>query len=85
MARLTGPRQRSISESTSFSNFARLILICRCLGPWASAVINGRLISVDWAELSSFLAFSHASWRRCRAIVSFRRSIPCSFWNSSAT
>lgn len=26
--------------------------------------MNGKLISVDWAELSSFLAFSHASWRR---------------------
>ena len=35
--------------------------------------------SVDWAELSSFFAFSHASWSRCNAIVSLRRSMPYCF------
>ena len=44
------------------------MVICKCFGPLASAVMNGRLMSVDCAELSSFLAFSQASWSRCRAI-----------------
>ena len=38
-----------------------MIDICKCFGPLASAVMNGRLMSVDWAELNSFLAFSQAS------------------------
>ena len=62
-----------------------MIDICKCFGPLASAVMNGRLMSVVCAELSSFLAFSQASCSRCRAIVSLRRSMPCSFLNSSAT
>ena len=33
--------------------------------------MNGRLMSVELAELSSFLAFSQASCSRCRAIVIF--------------
>src|SRR5207253_2271416 len=33
----------------------------------------------------SFLACSHASFKRCRAIGSLRRSMPFSFWNSPAT
>ena len=53
--------------------------------PLASAVMNGRLMSVDCRALSSFLAFSQASWSRCRAIGSLRRSMPCSRLNSSAT
>ena len=61
------------------------MVICKCFGPLASAVMNGRFRSVDWAELSSFLAFSQASWSRCRAIVSLRRSMPYCFLNSSAT
>ena len=68
----------------SFSNWARLIVIARCLGPLASAVMNGKLMSA-WAwNDRSFLAFSAASLSRCRAIWSLRRSIPCSFLNSSA-
>ena len=60
------------------------MLIARCLGPEASAVMNGRLMSA-WAwNDRSFLAFSAASFSRCRAIWSLRRSIPCSFLNSSA-
>ena len=73
----TGPFVRSTSGSTNFSNSAREMLICRCFGPLASAVINGKLISVSWAELSSFFAFSHASCSRCSAMGSLRRSIPC--------
>ncbi len=47
--------------SSSCSNFDRVMLICKCFGPLASAVMNGRLMSVELAELSSFLAFSQAS------------------------
>ena len=50
----------------------------------ASAVMKGRLISVCVADDSSILAFSAASFRRCRASLSLRRSMPCSFLNSSA-
>ena len=52
--------------------------------PLASAVMNGRLISVWADEDSSILAFSAASFRRCSASLSPRRSMPCSFLNSSA-
>jgi hypothetical protein len=51
-------------------------LDARCFGPEASAVMNGRLISVWLAEDSSILAFSAASLRRCRASLSFFRSMP---------
>ncbi len=44
----------------------------------------GRLISVCVADESSILAFSAASFRRCRASLSFVRSMPCSFLNSPA-
>ncbi|CFO09160.1 Uncharacterised protein [Bordetella pertussis] len=42
----------------------------------------GRLISVCWLDDSSILAFSAASFRRCRASTSLDRSTPCSFLNS---
>jgi hypothetical protein len=45
--------------------------------------MNGRLISVSCVDDSSILAFSAASFRRCSAILSLRRSMPCSFLNSS--
>ena len=80
----TGPRQRSIRRSTSCSNLARVSDICRCFGPEASAVMNGRLMSVVLACDRSFLARSAASFRRCKAIWSLRRSMPFSFLNSSA-
>ena len=75
---------RSIRSSTSISSLARLIFIVRCFGPEASAVMNGRLISVCIVLESSILAFSAASFRRCRASLSPRRSMPYSFLNSSA-
>ena len=62
----TGPRVRSIRWSISCSSLARVMFICKCFGPLASAVMNGRLMSVDCAELSSFLAFSQASCKRCK-------------------
>ena len=48
-----------------------------CLGPVASMVRYGRLMSVWRAEESSTLAFSAASRTRWRAIESFVRSMPC--------
>ncbi len=45
-------------SSTSASNLARVSFMVRCLGPDASAVMNGRLISVCVVEESSIFAFS---------------------------
>ena len=53
------------------------MLMLRCLAPEASAVINGRLISVLVLLESSHLAFSAASLNRCTANLSPVRSIPC--------
>ena len=64
---LKGPLIRSTRSSVNCSNLARVSFITRCLGPDASAVTNGRLISVSETEDSSILAFSAASRRRCRA------------------
>ena len=69
-------------SSTICSNRARVSFIVRCFGPVASAVMNGRLISVSSSVESSILAFSAASFRRCSAIWSFETSMPCSFLNS---
>src|SRR5439155_24653295 len=54
-----------------------------CLGPVASAVMKGRLTSVSSRVESSILAFSEASLRRCSAIWSLVRSMPCSLRNSA--
>lgn len=51
-------------------------------GPDASAVINGRLISVSWDADNSIFAFSAVSFSLWRAILSCLRSMPCSFLNS---
>ena len=55
------------------------------MGPDASAVMNGRLMSVCIVELSSIFAFSAASLRRWSAIASADRSIPWSRRNSSTS
>ena len=81
---MTGPRQRSKRWSVSCSNWLRVIVMVRCFGPVWSAVMNGRLMSACVWNDRSFLAFSAASLSRCKAIWSLRRSIPCSFLNSSA-
>jgi hypothetical protein len=73
----------SISCATSASSFPRVSFMLRCLGPDASAVMNGRLISVSVAEESSIFAFSAASLRRWMAILSCERSTPWSFLNSA--
>ena len=60
------------------SNSARVKVFCKCFGPVASAVMNGRLMSVVvWLERAIF-AFSDSSLIRCIAIGSFERSIPVS-------
>ena len=71
--------------STICSSFARVSLMFMCLGPEASAVMKGRLISVSIVEESSILAFSPASLSRCITIWSRERSIPWSFLNSSTS
>jgi len=50
--------------------------LTQLIDPEASAVMNGRLISVVMAEESSHLAFSAPSFRRCSAMGSLRRSMP---------
>ncbi len=72
-----------IRSSTSASSLARVSLMFRCFGPDASAVTYGRLTSVCWLVDSSILARSAASFRRCRASGSLRRSMPWSLLNSS--
>ena len=62
-----GSLVRSRSGPTSFSSCARESDMAMCFGPEASAVMNGRLMSVLCAEESSILAFSAASRRRCTA------------------
>ena len=79
-----GSNVRLIRSSTRLSSLARDSFMTRCLGPDASAVMNGRLISVSLLDDSSILAFSAASFRRWRASLSLRRSMPCSRLNSSA-
>mmetsp|Transcript_74161 Transcript_74161/g.204253 ORF Transcript_74161/g.204253 Transcript_74161/m.204253 type:complete len:278 (-) Transcript_74161:279-1112(-) len=80
---LHGSMVRWMSESVSSSSLARDILMLRCLGPDASAVMKGRLISVEPVEESSVFAFSAASRRRCTASLSAVRSIDCSLLNSA--
>ncbi len=60
----SGPIVRCTSGSTSDSSLARESFIVMCFGPEASAVMNGRLISVSITDDSSILAFSAASFRR---------------------
>ena len=76
---------RSINDAANCSNFARLSERTKCFGPDAVAVIYGRLISVAVVEDNSILAFSAASFKRCRAMLSFRRSMDSSALNSSAS
>ena len=78
-----GTSVRSTRLETSWSNLARLSVLTMCCGPLASAVINGRLISVSNTLDSSTLARSAASRRRWRAMRSEARSMPVSCLNSS--
>jgi len=68
----------STKESIMLSNLALVMVFIRCLGPVASAVMKGKFTVVSIALLSSFLAFSAASFRRCIAMTSPRKSMPVS-------
>src|SRR5690606_8500454 len=84
-ADLQGAIVRSTKSATNDSNLARDNVRTKCLGPVASAVIYGKLISVEVVLDNSILAFSAASFKRCNAIASFFKSKPLfSFANSSA-
>ena len=85
IAALHGPMERSMMSFTISSSLPRVSVFTRCFGPLASAVMNGRLISVCIVVDSSILARSAASRRRCRAISLplSRRFRPSSFLNSS--
>ena len=78
IAARTGPLVFSTRSLTRSSSLARVRVITRCFGPLASAVIYGRLISVEAVVDSSIFAFSAASFRRCRAC----RSRPDRPWSS---
>ncbi len=67
---LQGSMVRWKMEPARFSYWARVSFIWRCLGPEASAVMKGRLISVSRVWESSILARSQASLRRWRAMGS---------------
>ncbi len=56
-----------------------------CFGPEASAEMNGSVSVVSVAVESSHLAFSAASFSRCRAMRSCRRSIPVDLRKSSSS
>ena len=82
MATRHGSIVLAIRSSTKDSNFERVILIFKCFGPDASAVMYGKLISVCALEDNSIFAFSADSFNRCKANTSFDKSTPCSFLNS---
>ena len=82
MACSNGPLQASTRSAVSSLNLARVSFRSRCLGPSEVAVMKGRLIWVSCTDDSSIFAFSAASFRRCRAILSADRSTPSVFLNS---
>src|SRR2546429_2275172 len=62
---LHGPTERWIRSSTIDSSLARVIFLTKCLGPLASAVLEGRII-LDSVVVGSWLfARSAAARRRC--------------------
>ena len=67
IAWLRGPFSLSNSLSQSDSNLALEIEVSKCLGPEASAVINGRLTVLSLRVESSILTFSAASVSLCNA------------------
>ena len=78
----TGTLVASTKSLINSSNFALVNVISKCFGPWASAVMNGKLICVCCIPESSILAFSAASFNLCIAILSDFKSIPFDFLNS---
>ena len=72
----------SSRSAVSDSSLALVSDTDRCFAPDASAVMNGRLMSVVAADDSSHFAFSAASRRRWMASLSPERSMPVSALNS---
>ena len=64
-----------INRSLSCSNLARVSVVTRCCGIPSTGMMYGRLISVCVELESSIFAFSAASFKRCIAIGSLRRSM----------
>ena len=83
-ADLQGSIVRLIRLSANCSNLARVKVLTKCLGMPSTGIIYGKLISVCVLLDNSILAFSAASFKRCKAIGSLRKSIPSSDLNSSA-
>ncbi len=79
----TGSIERSTSGVMSCSSLARERRRSRCTGPPGPTVMNGRLMLVSCTLESSILAFSAASFRRWRAILSLETSMPELFLNSA--
>ena len=77
----TGPIVASTRSAVISLNLALVRVVSRCLGPVASAVINGREIWAVVIPERSIFAFSAASLTLCIAILSFERSIPVSLLN----
>ena len=75
---------RFTKSSINCSNLDFDNVLTKCFGPLAVAVTYGKLISVCAAADNSIFAFSAASFKRCNAIGSSRKSIDSSFLNSSA-
>ena len=80
---LQGSRVLPTKSATIPSNWALPSLTLRCLGPVASAVMNGNETSVVLRPSNSLLAFSAASLNLCMASGSDERSNPLSFLNSA--
>ncbi len=72
----TGSFIRLMVGLISSSSLALVIFICMCLGPLASAVMKGKLMSVSIVVESSIFAFSAASLTRFIAILSATKSTP---------
>ena len=83
-ARSHGSTVCSTRRLTKSSNCSRLRVLFKCFGPDSSAAMNGRLNTASLAEESSHLARSAASFKRCNARRSLRKSMPVSFMNSFA-
>ena len=78
--------QRSMIGPINSSNLALVILNSRFLAPEeGSCEMKGRLMSVSITVESSIFAFSAASLILAKAVVSFERSKPSFFLNSSRT
>ena len=83
-ALLVGSIVFSTKWAVNSSNLALVISIVKCFGPSAVAVMKGKFTLVVIVDDNSFLAFSAASFNLWRAILSFLKSTPSVFLNSSA-